>query len=117
MTREMEYKIELYRKMEQEYSKLIKELESSDVRVVLDRAYEKVIKEELLGMFYPDTCNLDINQIRVFSRVNYPLDQLYVGWLDSDVNLNQFLEDNVSNTMGGVVEYERMMFQETAGRY
>ena len=113
----MEYKIKLYRKMEQEYSKLIKELEGSDVRIVLDRAYEKVVKEELLGMFYPDTCNLDINQIRVFSKVNFPLDQLYVGWMDSDVNLNQFLEDNVSNTMGGVVEYERMMFQETAGRY
>ena len=116
MNREMECKVELYRKMEQEYDKFIKELEGSDVRVVLDRAYEKVVKEELLGMFYPDTCNLDINQIRVFGKVNYPLDQLYVGWMDSGVNLNQFLEDNVSNTMGGVVEYKRMMIYETAGR-
>ena len=99
MSNEMEIRKSLYQRMESEYNAFIDGLKKKNPEEILEFAYEKVVKEETLGMFYPESENFRLEHIEALSKTEVPLEELYQGWMDSDVNLNQLYEDNVYDTM------------------
>lgn len=107
MNYEMKLRTELYQRMEKEYNDFIDELKKSEPEKILDSAYEKVMKEETFSMFYPESENFDIRHIKALGKTEAPLDELYQGWMDSDVNLNQLYEDNVYDTMEDIFQRQK----------
>lgn len=103
MDNEIEIRYELYLKLEKEYIDFVEALKAEHVEVVLEKAYEKVIKEETYGMFFPEFMKFDIDQITALNKTERPLQKLYNGWMECDVNLNELYEENVYDTLADLV--------------
>ena len=97
----MENKIreELYDKLSKEYDEFIEETKGLMPQEIIDRSYEKVMKEELVSMFYPENTNYDISDIKVLNKSSNPLDELYQGWMDCDGGIHIALESSVEDTI------------------
>lgn len=107
MDKEIKVREQLYNKLNEEYNQFINYLKEQIPDKILDKAYEKVMKEETLAMFYPDSNKFDIEQIKALIKTEAPLDELYQGWMRSDVNLNELYEDNIYDTLDMLVEEQR----------
>ena len=107
MNNELKTRTELYNKIQNEYNNFIENLKQQTPTVILDKAYEKVMKEETVYMFYPESEKFTIEQIKALNKTRAPLDELYQGWMRSDVNLNELYEDNVYDTLDNIVEEQR----------
>lgn len=94
---------ELYSKMEKEYENFIEYLKDQKPQIILERAYEKVFKEETKDMFYPEYDKFNEEDIRALNKIENPLDKLYDGWMDCDINLNELYEDNIQDTLDEIV--------------
>lgn len=94
---------ELYSKMEKEYENFIEYLKEQKPQIILERAYEKVFKEETKDMFYPEYDKFNEEDIRALNKIENPLDKLYDGWMDCDINLNELYEDNIQDTLDEIV--------------
>jgi hypothetical protein len=86
---------QLHEKMSLEYKAFINELKSRPASEILEAAYEKVFKEELLMMvensgFYDD-------QLTVLLTLETPLAELYWNWLDTDAGYLDMLRDSIDN--------------------
>lgn len=105
----MEEKIreELYEKLQKEYDDFIEEVKKLPPEKIIDKSYEKVMKEELVSMFYPENEQYDISDIKALNKSEYPLDELYQGWMDEDSGLNQALESSVETTIDSLKEEQR----------
>ena len=92
----MEEKIreELYSKLESEFDSYKKELETLTSKEIIDKSYETTMKEELMCLFYPESQRYDLDEIKALKNEKNSLETLYQGWMDSDLNINQLLEDN-----------------------
>lgn len=99
MQNDMEIRQELYSKMEKEYNSFIEKLKTLSPEEIIKSAYEKVIKEEILGEFYPEYEHYDIGKIRALNKTKEPLDELYQGWMDCDLGIHQVLEDSIYDTL------------------
>ena len=93
----MEEKIreELYQKLSLEYDSFIEEIKKLPPEKIIDKSYEKVMKEELVSMFYPESDQYDISDIKALNKSEYPLEELYQGWMDEDSGIHQALESSV----------------------
>lgn len=91
----MEEKIreELYLKMESELNSYKKKLETLTPKEIIDKSYETTMKEELICLFYPESSRYDLDGIKALKNEKEPLETLYQGWMDSDLNINQLLEE------------------------
>ena len=94
---------ELYSKMEKEYENFIEYLKEQKPQIILERAYEKVFKEETKDMFYPGYDKFSEENIHALNKIENPLDKLYDGWMDCDVNLNELYEYNIQDTLDEIV--------------
>lgn len=110
----MEEKIrqELYAKLEKEYNNFIDEIKTLPPEKIIDKSYEKVMKEETLSMFYPESKMFDMEEIKALNKEKNPLEYLYQGWMDSGLNLNQLYEDNVRDSLYDLVEEQRQKLKE-----
>lgn len=95
----MKIRENLYNRMQQEYNDFIDNLKQQPPEKIIEAAYQKVIKEEILGYFYPEYECYDINQIKALSKTKEPLEELYQGWMDCDAGIHQVLEDNIDDTL------------------
>ncbi len=87
---------QLYDKLTAEYEALIEELKNANRDTIIERAYEKVFKLELL-MCFDFECTFDENEIAVLMSLDTPLDDMYRHWLDSDANIADMLRENISD--------------------
>jgi hypothetical protein len=94
---------ELYNKLQKEYERFIEYLKEQKPQIILERAYEKVFKEETKDMFYPEYDKFNEEDIRALNKIENPLDKLYDGWMDCDINLNELYEDNIQDTLDEIV--------------
>lgn len=92
--KESEMRKELYKKMTVEYDALIEKLKSSSADTILSYAYEKVMKEETLGLFNPKYENFGENQIEVLYKMDTPLEFLYKEWMKSEIRLDELCEES-----------------------
>ena len=95
----MEEKIreELYSKLESEFDSYKKELETLTSK-------ETTMKEELMCLFYPESQRYDLDEIKALKNEKNSLETLYQGWMDSDLNINQLLEDNTDEIVAELAE-------------
>lgn len=86
----------LYDKVQAEYDTFIKELKQMTPEQVIEKAYEKVIKEDLVT----EIQNGNLNQVeaKALYREKYPLDRLYQEWLETDVSYMDLLKDTIDDT-------------------
>ena len=96
---ENELRTELYNKLLNEFNEYKEILKTLPSEKIIQSSYEYVMKEELYLMFNPDLEKFDINQIKALNKTDKPLEELYQGWMDSDVGINSVLEDNVYDTL------------------
>jgi hypothetical protein len=90
---------EVYNNLQKEYDDFIENLKSQTPDEIISHSYEKVIKEELISMFYPESDKFDINDIRALRKNKNSLEELYQGWMDADGGIHQILEDSVNDTI------------------
>lgn len=77
-----DYKGILKEKCQKEYETLIEELRSLTSDEVIDRAYEKVTKYDLMVSI--DTADITQMQAKALCRFDEPLDTMYQNWLYTD---------------------------------
>ncbi len=83
----------LFRKADQEYKQFINELEGLPPKEIIEKSYEKVIKEDILMIF--ESAELDPNDARALCKKNNILDFVYQEWLDNDCSIMDMLRDTV----------------------
>ena len=86
----------LYDKVQAEYDAFIEALTRLTPKEVIEKAYEKVIKENMLIEI--QQCSLDEMSARALYLKSFPLDFLYREWLDTDVSIMELLRDSISDT-------------------
>ena len=96
---ETDYNTLLYEKVQAEYDSFIDELKTKPVDEVVEKAYEKVMKEELVSMFYPEYEKYDISDIKALNKCEKPLEELYQGWMDFDGGIHESLEYSIDDTI------------------
>ncbi|MBQ9854015.1 MAG: DUF3848 domain-containing protein [Bacilli bacterium] len=104
---EMDIRKKLYEKMQNEYNDFIEEMKNNEPQFIVNNAYQIVIKEELVSMFYPESEQYDIDEIKALNKTKNPLEELYQGWMDSDAGIHSVLEDNVSDTIEEIQKEQR----------
>lgn len=107
MQSETKIRRELYSKLEKEYNLFVENLKKSSAENIIDKSYEKVMKEELCEMFYPEYERYDIEQIKALNKAEKPLQELYEGWKNSDEGIYHLLEDCTWNMLEGLVQEQR----------
>ena len=77
-----ELNLQLYNKMSAEYEKFKEELLNSSPQEVLDRAYEYIIKDDIvLSLEYTD---LTASRADALLKSEKSLDDVYDAWMDSE---------------------------------
>ena len=92
----VDYNELLYEKVQAEYDAFIEELKRMTPEQVIDRAYEKVTKENMVMVIQEN--NLEPSEAKALCREKYPLDRMYQEWLDTDVSEMQRLKDSIDDT-------------------
>ena len=95
-------------KVTNEYNDFISELKNERPEVIIERAYEKVCKEEMLYVF--EKKDLSAKEYKSLLKSSNILSDCYDEWLKSDGNFNEMLEYAVDNSIEHIVEdYKREM--------
>lgn len=92
-----ELKQRVITKITDEYNDFIKNLKSERSEVIIERAYEKVCKEEMLYAF--EKRDLSSNECKALLKYSNILDDCYDEWLKCDGNFNEMLEYAVDNSI------------------
>lgn len=92
----VDYNELLYEKVQAEYDAFIEELKQMTPEQVIDKAYEKVIKEDLVTEIQHGS--LEQTEAKALYREKYPLDRMYQEWLDTDVSYMDLLKDSIDDT-------------------
>lgn len=91
-----EYSQLLIGKVQNEYDAFIKELKRMTPEQIIDRAYEKATKENMVMAV--EDMELTPTEAKALCREKYPLDRMYREWLDTDVSGMQMLKDSIDDT-------------------
>lgn len=89
----------LYDKMSAEYGEFIERLYQMEPKEIIQRAYEKVFKEDILMSI--SEMDLPKNQVEVLLKTKAPLDECYSAWLKADYSympdLRECIEENTKH--------------------
>ena len=107
----VDYNDLLYEKAQKEYDDLIAELKELPSEHVIERAYEKVIKENILCIL--EDSQRDQKEAKALYLEKYPLDRAYQDWLKSDVSETAMLRDSIDDTAKDVVKERREKQRES----
>ena len=99
---DIDYNELLYEKVQLEYDAFIKRLKEMTPKQVIDTAYEKVTKENILMIIQEN--DLTQSEAKAMCHEKYPLDRMYQEWLDTDVSEVQLLKESVDNTAKKIVK-------------
>lgn len=94
---ERDYNALLYEKVQAEYDAFIGELKTKPAEEVIEKAYEKVFKEELVCIC--EFANFDRKEAKAMYLEKYPLDRMYQDWLKSDASYMDMLRDSVDDSL------------------
>lgn len=91
-------KDELIKKLENEYSEFKEQFMSLTPKETVDRAYELVVKQEILDSFNYDM-GYDKEELQALLKQDNLLSQAYDEWLSADGNLRVALEYSIDNVI------------------
>ena len=90
----------LYKKASKEQEDYIEHLKTLPLEQIIDRAYEKVMRDDILIAF--EYNSLSDKQIKALSKLDYPLSACYYEWQKNDVTyMDRLLEvvDDYANDL------------------
>jgi len=91
----MNYNTKLYDKMSTELENFISELKNQSPDLIIESAYELVMKEDVLSIFeYTDYSQ---NEAKALFELPYPLDAIYQAWLKNDLTYMDLLKITIDN--------------------
>lgn len=96
-----DYNALLSAKVWAEYEDFIRELKGKPAEEIIEKAYEKVIKEEMLNIC--ECGDLGQKEAKALYFEKNPLDRMYQEWLKSDLNYTDILRDSVDDTANKAV--------------
>jgi len=88
----------LYDKMQDEYDRMIEDMKSLPPEQIINRAYEKIAKEDLLACFGGEDMITD-DMVQALYSLEYPLDELYQRWQDTDISFSDTFRDSVFDSV------------------
>lgn len=103
----MSIREELYKKMSNDYKNYIDNLKNSSIDKILDSAYEKVMKENILEEFTPEFKHYDIEKIKALNNYENPLNKLYREWFKRDIGIHTLFEDSIYDTLTDLVKEQK----------
>ncbi|MBQ7574893.1 MAG: DUF3848 domain-containing protein [Clostridia bacterium] len=83
----------LYEKAAKEQSDYIQHLKTLPPEQIISRAYEKVMRDDILMTFEDDY--LSDKQVAELLKLDYPLSACYDEWMDTDYSHMEMLRDTV----------------------
>lgn len=101
----------LYEKVQAEYDVFIEELKQMTPEQVIEKAYEKVTKENMVMVIQEN--NLEPSEAKALCREKYPLDRMYQEWLDTDVSYMDLLKDSIDDTAKKAVKEMKEKLKES----
>lgn len=102
----------VYENLNKEYNDFIEELQKLSKLEIIDKSYEKVMKEEIMAFFYDeDFCSVEELEI-ILSNENV-LDHLYKEWLRCDGGIHDEIRESVLDTISSMTEdYKEVIVNE-----
>lgn len=107
MDDEMQIREELFSKMQENYNTFIEELKKYSPDKILDKAYEKVMKENILDEFTPEFKHYDIEKVKVLNNYKDPLDKLYKKWFHKDGGVHNLFEDSLYDILQDIMREQK----------
>ena len=92
----------LFDKMKNEYDRFVEEVIALPPAKILDKAYEKVAKEDILSCFHEDT--MPENRVQALLALESPLEELFQGWMDTDVTYMDTIRECIDNKMQEILD-------------
>ena len=92
----------LWEKAAKEQSDYIEHLKTLPPEQIIDRAYEKVMRDDILMSFEDDY--LSDKQVAELIKLDYPLSACYDEWMDTDVSHMEMLRDTIDSYAKRLVE-------------
>lgn len=83
----------LYAKMEREQNAFIAKLKSYPPEVILDRAYEKVVRDDFLMVM--ESMDLSTPQLKALLSLEKTVASLYDEWLDNNFSYMDMVRDTL----------------------
>lgn len=98
-------------KLVNEYNKFVNGLKREKPEVIIERAYEKVCKQEMVYCF--EKKNLSASECKAILKSPNILDECYDEWLKSDGNFNEMLEYSIDDAVEHIEnDYKRDIKQK-----
>lgn len=98
---------ELFSKMQENYNTFIEELKKTSPDEILDSAYEKVMKENILKEFTPDFKHYEIEKVEALNNYQNPLDKLYKKWFHKDGGVHSLFEDSLYDILQDIMREQK----------
>lgn len=89
----VDYNVLLYRKLEKENKAFTDDLKTKTPEQIIEAAYEKVFKEDILSIF--EHKDFSQTEAKALYKLKNPLDDLYQAWLNREVSYMNLLHDTV----------------------
>ena len=91
-----ELRVCLYKRMAAEQERFVEQLKYKPPEDIIEAAYEKVMRDDILMTFEDDNFLSD-KQIKELLGFDYPLSACYYEWMDSDCSHMDMLRDTISD--------------------
>ena len=93
----------LYEKARAEQDKFIDNLLQKSPQEVIDAAYEKVMRDDILMIFENE--EMEPKQVKALLKLKEPLADCYARWLHTDCSHMEMLRDTVEDLANDLVKY------------
>ena len=96
----------LYQKASKEQDAFIEHLKTLPPEQIIDRSYEKAMRDDILMTFENDYMSehLSEKQVKELLKLDCPLATCYAEWLDTDVSHMDMLRDTIDDFTKKLVE-------------
>ena len=87
----------LYQKASKEQDAFIEHLKTLTPEQIIDRSYEKAMRDDILMIFENDYMSeyLSDKQVKELLKLDYPLSACYEEWMDTDYSHMEMLRDTI----------------------
>ena len=96
----------LYQKASKEQDAFVEHLKTLTPEQIIDRSYEKAMRDDILMIFENDYMSehLSEKQVKELLKLDCPLAACYAEWLDTDVSHMDMLRDTIDGYAKRLVE-------------
>lgn len=101
----------LWKKVASEQTQYIEDLKKLSPEEIIDKAYEKILRDDIL-MIFEDDCLSD-KQVAALVKLDYPLSACYEAWMDTDYSHMEMLRDTIDDYAKKLVDEKKQENEKT----